>query len=67
MDQTKKQPGELALIAAHDWDVDGASKAGLTTCYLVRNQPRGFSAMNAPDASGRSLPEVVRSLLAFAG
>jgi 2-haloacid dehalogenase len=61
------QPSELALIAAHDWDIDGASKAGLTTGYLARKQPRGSSAMSAPDASGRSLPEVARGLLALAG
>ena len=59
-------PGELALIAAHDWDIDGASKAGLTTGYLARRQPVGSSAMSAPDASGRSLPEVARGLLALA-
>lgn len=60
-------PGELALIAAHDWDIDGAGKAGLTTGYLARKQPVGSSAMSAPEVSGRSLPEVARGLLALAG
>ena len=57
-------PDELALIAAHDWDIDGASKAGLTTGYLARKQPRPSPAMAQPHVSGASLPEVVRGLLA---
>ena len=55
---------ELALIAAHDWDIDGAGRAGLITGYLARKQPRGSSAMRPPDFRGASLPEVVRALLA---
>jgi len=61
------QPEELALIAAHDWDIDGASKAGLTTAYIARQQPRGSFAMRTPDVSGASLPEAVRGLLALGG
>ncbi len=57
-------PDELALIAAHDWDIDGASKAGLTTGYLARKEPRPSPAMAQPHVSGASLPEVVRGLLA---
>ena len=57
-------PAELALIAAHDWDIDGASKAGLTTGYIARKQPRPSPAMAQPHVSGASLPEVVRGLLA---
>lgn len=61
------EPGELALIAAHDWDIDGASRAGLTTAYLARKQPRGSSAMRTPDVSADGLPEAARRLLAWAG
>ncbi len=56
---------ELALIASHDWDINGANKAGLTTGYLARKQPRGSSAMSPPHVTGQSLPEVVRALLAL--
>ncbi|MEO5717491.1 MAG: haloacid dehalogenase type II [Chthoniobacterales bacterium] len=59
------KPGELALVAAHDWDIDGASKAGLTTAYLARQQPRGSSAMRPPDVTAGSLPEAARGLLLF--
>ncbi len=58
-------PADLALVAAHDWDIDGAAKAGLTTAYIARKQPRGSSAMQPPDVSGTSLPEVARGLLAL--
>lgn len=56
-------PAQLALIAAHDWDIDGASKAGLTTGYLARQQPVCSSAMAAPDVRGTTLREVVQQLL----
>ncbi len=59
------EPAELALVAAHDWDIDGAGKAGLTTAYLARKQPRGSSAMHSPDVTGSSLPEAARRLLAL--
>ncbi len=60
------EPGELALIAAHDWDIDGASKAGLSTGYVARKQPVGSSAMNGADVSGKTIPEVARAFLARA-
>lgn len=57
------QPGELALIAAHDWDINGARKAGLVTGYLTRKQPVGSAAMTWPGASGTTLNEAARQLL----
>ncbi len=63
--ELKVEEDKLALIAAHDWDIDGANKAGLTTGYLARKQPRGSSAMSPPHVTGNSLPEVVRGLLAL--
>ncbi|MBA3651725.1 MAG: haloacid dehalogenase type II [Chthoniobacterales bacterium] len=56
---------ELALVAARDWDIDGAGKAGLTTAYLARKQPHGSSAMRPADVRGASLPEAARALLAL--
>ncbi|MGI8438046.1 MAG: HAD-IA family hydrolase [Chthoniobacterales bacterium] len=65
--QLQVQPADLALVAAHDWDIDGAARAGLTTAYLIRHQPRGSTAMVAPDITARTLPEAARSLLELAG
>lgn len=58
------KPEELVLVAAHDWDIDGASRAGLQTAYLERKQPRGSTAMRSPDVAAKTLPEAVRALLA---
>ncbi len=57
--------GEVALIAAHDWDIDGAAKAGLSTAYLARKQPLPSSAMRAPDLIASSLAEAARALHAL--
>ncbi len=59
------EPAQFAMIAAHDWDVDGASKAGLVTGYLARKQPFPSPAMRRPDVSGSTLGEVVAGLLAL--
>lgn len=34
---TGVSPGELALVAAHAWDIQGGSRAGLVTGYISRN------------------------------
>ena len=58
----KVEPGELALLAAHPWDVNGAKAAGLTTAYLSAERP--FSdAMRTPDVEGATLVEAVQRLL----
>ena len=58
----KVEPGELALLAAHPWDVNGAKAAGLATAYLSAERP--FShAMRTPDVEGATLVEAVQRLL----
>ncbi len=59
------KPEELALVAAHDWDIDGASRAGLTTGYVARQQPVYSPAMNQADVADQSLTAVVQGLLAL--
>lgn len=58
-------PAELALVAAHAWDVHGASRAGLTTGWVSRLEKRFLPVMNPPDATGNTLVEVIQRLLAF--
>lgn len=55
--------GELALIAAHAWDVHGAKSAGLLTGFVARGQPFP-KFMAAPDVIGESLIEVAQMLAA---
>ena len=56
-------PDQLALVAAHAWDVHGASQAGLITGWVSRLEKRFHPQMNPPDAVGDTLPEVVQHLL----
>src|SRR5712692_1176765 len=51
---------DIALVSAHDWDVNGASKSGLITGFVARHGRRFSSAMQKPDVSGSSLKEVVQ-------
>jgi 2-haloacid dehalogenase len=56
------QPGELALVAAHAWDVHGARAAGLIGAFVARG--KAFPAsMLQPDVVGQSLAEVARKLV----
>lgn len=54
---------QMALVAAHAWDVHGASQAGLVTGWVSRLEKQYFPGMNPPDASGDTLVEVSRQLL----
>jgi 2-haloacid dehalogenase len=57
--------GQMALVAAHDWDCHGAKRAGLTTGWVSRKSG-GFSASFAPpDIVGEDLTEVAAQLLAL--
>jgi len=55
------KPAELALVAAHPWDINGAAAAGLVTAYLAADRPYS-PAMRAPDMEGGTLPELARKL-----
>jgi len=61
----KVAPDELALVAAHAWDVHGASRAGLVTGWVSRLEKRFLPVMNPPDVTGDTLGEVSRKLLAL--
>lgn len=55
-------PADLALIAVHPWDINGAKAAGLMTGYVSLGRP--FSdVMHAPDVVGEGLLDVVQALL----
>lgn len=59
------KPGELALVAAHSWDVHGAAQAGLVTGWVSRLEKRFHPLMSTPDVKGATLVEVSRELLAL--
>jgi 2-haloacid dehalogenase len=45
-------PANLALVAAHSWDVHGAKRAGLRTAYVNRQVPTALGAPATPAAGG---------------
>lgn len=55
------EPGELALVAAHPWDINGAAAAGLITAYLHADRPYS-SAMRSPDLQGGTLADIARQI-----
>ncbi len=59
------EPGRVALIAAHAWDVHGAKQAGLLAGWVRRQDQRFSAAMSPPDVRGNTLAEVVDALLAL--
>jgi 2-haloacid dehalogenase len=60
-------PEELALVAAHSWDVHGAARAGLTSGYVDRLEGVFIEGFDPPHVSGSTLVEVVDGLLDLAG
>ena len=54
-------PSELALVAAHPWDVHGAKVADLAAGYVSRGRPFP-PALRAPDVTGETLLDVAREL-----
>lgn len=58
-------PAQLALVAAHAWDVHGAKQAGLLAAWVERQDAQYHAAMAQPDARGATLVEAVNGLLAL--
>lgn len=56
------QPGELALVATHAWDVHGAKAAGLIGAFVARGKPYPASMLK-PDVVGQSLADTVHKLV----
>ena len=58
-------PEQVALVAVHPWDIDGAKRAGLGAGWINRKNrpyPRPFEE---PDVSGPDLVAVAERLVAF--
>jgi len=57
---------EVALVAAHWWDVAGAKAAGLRTGWVARSDLVLPDGIPEPDVGGRDLLEVAQGLAALA-
>ena len=58
------EPQQLALVAAHAWDIHGAGRAGLTTGFVARGA-RYPQTMLAPHVMAETLDEVAKRLVAI--
>jgi len=57
------QPGEILLIAAHAWDVFGATKAGWQTAFVARGGIAPLPLGPKPTISGSDLKAVADAIL----
>lgn len=58
------EPSGLMLIAAHGWDIHGASAAGMRTGF-VRRKGRSFpEVMTKPELDAENLTDLINQLLA---
>lgn len=58
----KVEPHQVALVAAHAWDIHGAGRAGLTTGFVARSA-RYPATMMAPHVVAESLDRVAKQLV----
>ncbi|PZH04839.1 haloacid dehalogenase type II [Streptomyces sp. NTH33] len=58
--------GQAMLVAVHPWDVDGASRAGLTTTWLRRDPVPYPSSLRPADRVATGLADLARQLGAAA-
>jgi 2-haloacid dehalogenase len=59
------EPGQLAMVAVHAWDVHGAVRAGLVGGWASRLEGSYPPTFDPPDVTGADLVEVVAGLLAL--
>ncbi len=64
LDHHDVEPQHAVMIAVHPWDIQGASAAGMTPAWINRDSALYPDPFTTPDVLGRSLVEVVDSLLA---
>lgn len=56
------EPGAMALVATHPWDIQGAKQAGWLGAYVARGVPFPTSVMRRPDLEAETLAEVARRI-----
>lgn len=56
------EPGQMLLVAAHPWDIHGASRAGLGTVWLNRSQETYPPHFIAPDLVIADLKDLAAAL-----
>ena len=64
--QLPAEPREVALVAAHAWDVMGAISAGLRGAWVARGEGWLVPVVPRPDVEGKDLHDVAAQLAARA-
>jgi 2-haloacid dehalogenase len=64
-DRCGVEPNEMALVAVHPWDTDGAKRAGLSAGWINRKDVAYPDYYLEPDATGSDLVAVATSLLSL--
>jgi 2-haloacid dehalogenase len=58
---------ELRLVAAHAWDIAGATRAGCATAFVARPGKVLDPLVDTPDVIGADLAEVADRIIATDG
>ena len=58
------EPGQIRLVAAHDWDVTGALRAGCAAAFIARPAQVMNPFGPQPDVKGVDMAEVAEKILA---
>ena len=58
------EPSDMVMVAAHPWDLLGASRAGCQTAYVARPGTAWMSSLPRPEYVARDLDELTDQLLA---
>jgi 2-haloacid dehalogenase len=64
-DVMRVEPGRVAHVAVHGWDIHGAHHAGLVTGWAPRLEGTFPATFDPPDVAGADLVEVADRLLAL--
>jgi 2-haloacid dehalogenase len=51
-------PTDMILVAVHPWDIDGAARAGLRTCWINRRDDPYPEYFRLPEITVTALPEL---------
>ena len=57
-------PDDALLVAAHGWDVTGAKRAGLATCWIERGEHHLIGTAPEPDIRAADLLDAARQISA---
>jgi len=58
-------PSDMCMIAAHAWDVGGASQVGYRTAFVARPGKAPYPLFPKPDVIGSDLREVAEGIIAL--